>query len=108
MERALQLLKINGQFALLTQGTYIDKEWAKGLRKLLASKAELDYIVDMNPFGQLFFTAMNSLCELRWCFTQNQRTATGPRVMSEAPSTFGELNTQQRREKVVATVRNVL
>lgn len=38
MERALQLLKPNGKFALITQGTYIDKEWAKGLRRLLATE----------------------------------------------------------------------
>ncbi len=62
MERALQLLKTDGRFALLTQGTYLDKEWAAGLRKHLASNTRLDYIVDMNPFGQLFFNAMNSPC----------------------------------------------
>lgn len=108
MERALQLLKIDGRFALLTQGTYLDKEWAKGLRKLLASKTELDYIIDMNPFGQLFFSAMNSPCVTAAVNTQNEVEGNCLCVISETPSDFGELNTQQRREKVVETVRSVL
>jgi hypothetical protein len=108
MERALQLLRLDGRFALLTQGTYLDKEWAKGLRELLASKTELDYIVDMNPFGQLFFSAMNSPCVTAAVNTQTEVEGNCLCVMSEAPSNFGELNTQERREKVVETIRDVL
>src|SRR5208282_2549711 len=103
MERALQLLKTDGRFALLTQGTYLDKEWAKGLRKLLASKTELDYIVDMNPFGQLFFNAMNSPCITAAVNTQAEAAGDCLCVMSGAPSDFRELSTQQRRERVVET-----
>src|SRR5208282_43458 len=108
MERALQLLKTDGRFALLTQGTYLDKEWAKGLRKLLASKTELDYIVDMNPFGQLFFNAMNSPCITAAVNTQAEAAGDCLCVMSGAPSDFRELSTQQRRERVVETVRDAL
>ena len=85
-----------------------DKEWAKGLRGLLASRTELDYIVDMNPFGQLFFNAMNSPCVTAAVNTQAEAEGNCLCVMSETPSTFGELNTQQRRERVVQTARNVL
>ncbi|MGB9074730.1 MAG: N-6 DNA methylase [Terriglobales bacterium] len=108
MERALQLLKTDGRFALLTQGTYLDKEWAKGLRKLLASKTELDYIVDMNPFGQLFFNAMNSPCVTAAVNTQTEAGGDCLCVMSGAPSDFRDLSTQQRRERVVGTVRSAL
>src|ERR1019366_5772554 len=108
MERALQLLKVDGRFALLTQSTYLDKEWAKGLRKLLASKTELDYIVDMNPFGQLFFNAMNSPCVTAAVNTQTEVDGDCLCVMSGAPSDFRELNTQQRRERVVETVRSAV
>ncbi len=108
MERALQLLKIGGRFALLTQGTYLDKEWAKGLRELLASKTELDFIVDMNPFGQLFFSAMNSPCVTAAVNTQDEVDGNCLCVMSETPHDLGELNTQERREKVAQTVRSVL
>ena len=57
MERSLQILKPHGRFGLLTQGTFIDKEWAAGLRELLSNKADPLFIVDLNPFGQLFFHA---------------------------------------------------
>lgn len=60
IERALQLLADGGRFAMVTQDTYLDKEWAKGLRQLLATKARIQMIVDLNPFGQLFFRAMNT------------------------------------------------
>src|SRR5713226_3301395 len=87
---------------------YLDKEWAKGLRRLLASKTELDSIVDMNPFGQLFFNAMNSPCVTAAVNTQDEVDGDCLCVMSEAPSGFGELNTQQRREKVAEALRSVL
>lgn len=60
MERAVQLLNDGGRFAMVTQDTYLDKEWAKGLRQLLATKTTIHVIVDLNPFGQLFFRAMNT------------------------------------------------
>ena len=39
MERALQILKPGGCFSLVTQGSFIDKEWAADLRETLASDA---------------------------------------------------------------------
>jgi len=108
LERTLQLLKQDGRFALLTQSTYLDKEWAKGLRSLLASKTELDSIIDMNPFGQLFFSAMNSPCVTAAVNTQEEASGDCLCVMSEPPSDFRELDKQRRREKVVGTIREVL
>ncbi len=72
VERAVQVLKPGGTFALVTPDTFIDKEWASGLRALLggttsvgggngaATRVRLCYVVDLNPFGQLFFHAMNT------------------------------------------------
>ena len=60
MERAIQLLTDGGRFAMVTQDTYLDKEWAKGLRQLLATNTTVQMIIDLNPFGQLFFRAMNT------------------------------------------------
>lgn len=60
IERAHQMLANEGRFAMVTQDTYLDKEWAEGLRQLLATKATVKMIVDLNPFGQLFFRAMNT------------------------------------------------
>jgi hypothetical protein len=53
MERALQLLNVGGRFALLTQGTYLDKEWARGVRKLLSSETDLEYIIDLVQISNL-------------------------------------------------------
>jgi hypothetical protein len=60
MERAVQLLAEGGRFAMVTQDTYLDKEWAKGLRQFLATNTTVQMIIDLNPFGQLFFKAMNT------------------------------------------------
>ena len=38
IERALQILKAGGRFGLITQGSFIDKEWAQALRQHLANK----------------------------------------------------------------------
>jgi hypothetical protein len=108
VERALQLLKVDGRFGLLTQGTYLDKEWAKGLRNLLATKTQLDYIVDLNPFGQLFFHAMNSPCVTAAVNVQKEVDGECVCVISQSPRDFRELKKQERREKVVETVRDVL
>jgi len=108
MERALQLLKTGGQFALLTQGTYLDKEWASGVRRLFSTETTMNYIIDLNPFGQLFFNAMNSPCVT--AVAKKEPLAEGNCICltSESPKTFKGMNTQQRRETVVETVRNVL
>jgi len=108
MERSLQLLTTGGRMALLTQDTYLDKEWARELRKLLASKTKLEYIVDMNPFGQLFFNAMNAPCVTVVVNTQKELDGACLSVMSHPPKDFKELGTQERREKVVETIREVL
>jgi hypothetical protein len=108
MERALQLLKHGGRFALLTQSTYLDKEWARGLRKLLGSKTGLDAIVDLNPFGQLFFRAMNSPCITSAVSTKQEENGTCYCVISRPPQNLHGLDIDQRREKVVAIIREVL
>lgn len=109
LERSLQLLKVGGRFALLTQDTYLDKEWAQGLRKLLATKTRLDFIVDLNPFGQLFFHAMNAPCVTAGSYVAEESDGNCLCVTSHpAKEAFQELNTQQRREKVVETVWDVV
>jgi hypothetical protein len=108
MERSLQLLAPGGRFALLTQGTYLDKEWARDLRKLLASRTQLDFIVDLNPFGNLFFRAMNSPCVTSAVSTNNQADSGCFCVTSHPFNAFRGLETEQRRKKVVDTIRSVL
>jgi len=108
VERGLQLLQIGGKLALLTQGTYLDKEWAKGLRELLASRTKLEYIVDLNPFGQLFFHAMNAPCITVATNTGKEADGECVCVISHPPKDFKGLDPQERREKVADTVRKVI
>jgi hypothetical protein len=109
MERSLKLLAPGGRMALLTQGSFIDKEWARGLREFLAKKSRLEYIVDLNPFGQLFFRAMNIPCLTVASVSATEEPSSECLcVISRPPGDFRELTIQQRREKVVDTVRAVL
>src|ERR1019366_3105297 len=64
--------------------------------------------VDLNPFGQLFFNAMNSPCVTAVVNTQTASSGDCLCVISNPPSDFRELDIQARREKVVETVRDVI
>ena len=109
MERSLQILKPHGRFGLLTQGTFIDKEWAAGLRELLSNKADPLFIVDLNPFGQLFFHAMNTPC-----ITVADVTPEGGdnghcvAVISMPPGRLAGKGIDERRKVVDATLRDAV
>lgn len=60
MERSLQWLVEGGRYSLLTPNTYRDRDFGAGIRKLLASEAPPETVVDLGPYGQLFFRAMNT------------------------------------------------
>ncbi len=60
LELAHQTLCEGGQLGLVTQDTYFDREWARPLRDLISAQMEVQYIVDLNPYGQLMFQAMNT------------------------------------------------
>lgn len=103
MERALLMLKKGGRFGLVTQGTFIDKEWAAGLREMLASRAELQFVVDLNPFGQLFFKAMNTPCiTVADAPGERPRRKEAITVISSPPTDLS--TSDDPRRQVVATV----
>jgi hypothetical protein len=110
MERSLQLLNKGGRFALLTQDTYLDKEWAKGLRKLLSEEARLGAIVDLNPFGQLFFKAMNAPCVTVADNTLENVKGDCLCVTTQNPedNVFRKMKTPERRAQVTETVKQVI
>jgi len=109
VERALQVLKPGGRFGLITQGSFIDKEWARGLRKLLATKASPRYIVDLNPFGQLFFHAMNIPCiTVADSLPDGGGDCKCKAIISKPPADFKELGEEERRKRVVSTIREVI
>ncbi|MBM3333502.1 N-6 DNA methylase [Candidatus Sumerlaeota bacterium] len=109
MERALQILKPKGRLGLLTQGSFIDKEWAAGLRRFLASKTRLRFIVDLNPFGQLFFRRMNIPCiTVADALPDGDGRGECTAILSAPPDSFKGQDEKERRKQVAATVREVV
>lgn len=129
IDKGLSLLKENGRLGLITQGSYIDKEWAspsiehisakgslhearsreiKGLRRLLAEDSNILYIVDLNPFGQLFFNAMNIPCitVTEKCLPALEGSFNV--VLSKRKTFPKESKPNERRRYVIDTVRHSL
>lgn len=107
MERSLQLLTDGGEFALITQGTYLEKEWAAGLRTLLAYNSTLSWIVDLNPFGHLFFRAMNAPC-----ITVTKKTHAAEKseliaILSRREGVLPDKNPAERQQYVAQTINRI-
>jgi hypothetical protein len=106
MERASQVLRPGGRFALVTQDTFVDKEWARGLRAFLASQTQIPLIVDLNPFGQLFFGRMNTPCVT--VVDMRKPSKSHCVAVNTTPVKFTVKSSQERRAKVLATVREAI
>jgi hypothetical protein len=106
IERGLRLLTEAGRLAMVTQDTYLDKEWARKLRALLATQSEVQFIVGLNPFGQVFFHAMNTPAITVF---DNRLPSGGSfvSVTTTAPK-FPETARDRRRALVLGTVRESL
>lgn len=107
MERSLALLREGGSFALITQATWIEKDWAAGLRALLASETTIDWIVDLNPFGQLFFKAMNAPCITVITASVPKSGHKVGAILSAKPKHLSEKNREQRQIGTAQTLREV-
>ncbi len=126
MDRGLQMLKPGGKLGFVTQASFIDKEWAgptfktlnqsriaaaisvaRGLRRRLAEDSTLLALVDLNPFGQLFFKGMNIPCIT---VVENTPPSNGwfPVIMSSTPKDFADLSVTERRIRVKQTVESLL
>jgi hypothetical protein len=122
MDRALQMLAPGGRFGLVTQDTFFYKDWAspavkkvrgngvvaaRGLRRRLAEDASLVAIVNLNPFGQLFFHAMNTPAIT---VADNVKPDRGwfPVVTSTKPKLQPKTTTIERRGFVKRSVNIVL
>jgi type I restriction-modification system DNA methylase subunit len=109
VERTFQILKPGGRFGLLTQGSFIDKEWAAGLRRLLASRTQLRFIVDLNPFGQLFFHRMNIPCiTVADALPNGDGQGDCIAVLSTPPENFKGLSEKERRKCVEMTIHKAI
>lgn len=102
IERGLQLLSPGGRLALVTQDTFLDKEWAKALRTLIAKKNEVQIIVDLNPFGQLFFSRMNTPAVII-CDRKTPKDGRFVSVVTRQPK-FENRTPEVRRQLVLETI----
>lgn len=121
-DRALQWLKSGGTVALVTQGSFIDKEWAgphtefvrgeaheiMGLRRKLAEQASLRCLIDLNPFGQLLFRAMNIPCIAVFEKRPAREDESALVLLSSKKSWPRGLDRATRRAEVVSLVRRCL
>ena len=121
-DRSLQWLKSGGTVALVTQGSFVDKDWAAphtedaggeiihimGLRCKLAEQASLHYLIDLNPFGKVFFGAMNIPCigvfDKRPAYDGERAVV----LLSSKKSWPKGLGTFARRAEVVSLVRRCI
>jgi hypothetical protein len=60
IERSLRWLKAGGRYALVVPNTYLDKDFGSGVRAMLAEMGPPREIVDLGPYGTLYFNAMNT------------------------------------------------
>jgi len=100
MARGIHFLKPGGKFGLITQDTYFEKSWAKGLRQKLSNESSILSIVDLNPFGQLFFGAMNTPA-VTVC--KNEAPSDNSEVlvvMAGKPTKFENIAQEERRQRV--------
>ncbi len=107
LQRAINLLRPGGKLAVITQATYIEKEWASGLRALLASETVLNWIVDLNPFGHLFFRAMNAPCITVATLGHPSADHTVHAILSARPKQFGDKDRERRQDSVTETLRRL-
>ena len=108
MERALRFLKPGGRFGFVTQDTYMEKNWADGLRQKLSSDTTVLTIIDLNPCGQLFFHAMNTPAIT---VVANQPPGKSHDILValvKKPTGFEGLTEQGRRTKVLQLVQTAL
>jgi hypothetical protein len=108
MERSLRFLKPGGRFALVTQDTYMEKEWAKRLREKLSNDTTILTVIDFNPCGQLFFHAMNTPAIT---VVEKEKAGKDHNVLVavvKKPTGFESLTEQDRRTKVLHLVQTAL
>lgn len=60
LKRGMEWLKECGRLGMITQNSYFDRDFGTGIRNYFANHATLTHIIDLQPFGQLFFRAMNT------------------------------------------------
>jgi hypothetical protein len=60
VERSIRWLREGGHYAFVTPSAYRDKDFGRGLRHFLTQEGPPTTVVDLLPFGNLLFRAMNT------------------------------------------------
>jgi len=55
MERGLEWLKEGGTLGMITQITYLDSEFGRGIREYILNNATVMYLIDLSEFGDIIF-----------------------------------------------------
>jgi hypothetical protein len=108
LDRGLQILKERGWLGMVTQDTYLEKEWAASLRKKLSGTATVHEVIGLNPFGHLFFRAMNTPAVT---VLQNVTPSAGGTCLALLSRHQGDWKTvpvNQRRAHVIGVIRKTL
>ena len=108
LDRGLQILKEGGWLGMVTQDTYLEKEWAAPLRRKLSGTATVHEVIDLNPFGHLFFRAMNTpaVTVLRNIPPSPGETCLA--LLSRHEGKWKTVPVDQRRAHVVGVIRKAL
>jgi len=108
LDRGLQILKEGGWLGMVTQDTYLEKEWAAPLRRKLSGIATVHEVIDLNPFGHLFFRAMNTpaITVLRNVPPSNRGECLA--LLSRPGGAWKAVPVGQRRLHIVGVLRRAL
>lgn len=60
LQRGMEWLKEGGRLGMVTQNSYFDRDFGRGIRHYFANHVTLTHLIDLQPFGQVFFKAMNT------------------------------------------------
>jgi N-6 DNA Methylase len=104
IERTSELLSSDGRAALITQDSFLNREWAAKLRHYLAGSLNLRTIISLNPFGNLFFHAMNTPAILVFDLRSRGPTNLVETVNSDSVPFERSMRPEQRRRYVVSTI----
>ena len=108
IERSLHWLADGGRYALVTPNSYRDKDFGAGIRAYLAAHAPPETIVDLGPYGQTLFRAMNTPCVTAGAKPRETDellvVAVGKGLQFEAPAAQREA----RQRELVAVASNAL
>ncbi len=107
LRRGMEWLKEGGRLGMVTQNSYFDRNFGSGIRHYLSQQATITHIVDLEPFGQLFFRAMNTPA----ITVATKGVDDGVDVIvvkTEKPQGYPSPNRTERQQWVIEQVRKTL